>query len=365
MAMKHRVIMLDPMTEELDARWRAFLYGMDIDLVLIKDPSEDALEQAVMESSILITKRRPVTAKLIEEAGSSLLGIIKLSHWPLWIDNAACSRMGVQVLLLRQFGAVTVAEQTMSLILALARQLIAGHKGVVAGDYREYDIVPARTAERSFTPKWIPISSREVYRSTLGIIGMGEIGRELATRARAFSMKIIYYSRTRLPRWCEEDLDIEYCELGSLLKQSDFISLHVPHTEQTECMIGKKELQLMKPSAYLVNASRGGVVDQGALVAALQKGTIAGAGLDVFEIEPVPFDDPLLQLPNVVLSPHSGGGSRLGRRETARDVRSALVHLLGPEIGGEDSDIQEGPEVVRELADKGQPDTAKNHQGNP
>lgn len=365
MTSKHRVAVLDPVTEEFDARWRAFLGGMEIDLVLIRDHSDDALLQAVAGASVWITKKYPVDSVLIEEAGTSLVGIIKLSNWPLGVDESACKRRGIQVLLLRQFGAVTVAEHAISLVLSLARQLIPGHNGVVTGDYRALNLLPARTSERSFTPKWIPIPSKEVYRSTLGIVGMGEIGRELAVRARAFSMRVIYFDRTRLPRWCEKDLEIEYCELGSLLGQADFVSLHVPHTKQTEHMIGKQELQLMKPSAYLVNASRGGVVDQSALVSALQKGTIAGAGLDVFEMEPVPFDDPLLQLPNVVLSPHSGGGSRLSRRETAKDVRSALVCLLGPGVGGEDSDIQEGPEVDRGTSCVGQPEASKSCHADP
>jgi len=190
--------------------------------------------------------------------------------------------------------------------------------------------------------KWIPIASREVYRSTLGIVGMGEIGRELAVRARAFAMRLIYYDRTPLPRWCEEELGVEYCNLEDLLKQADFVSLHVPHTEQTEHMIGKQELETMKPTAFLINASRGGVVDQQALVWALETGAISGAGLDVFEIEPVPFDDPLLGLSNVVCSPHSGGGSRLSRKETAADVRAALTELLGTTVGGVHGDVGDG-----------------------
>jgi len=326
---------------------------MRIDLVLIKDPSADNMLQAAKGASVLITKTRPVDSALVEESGGNLLGIIKLGRWPLWIDDAACKRAGIQVVLLRQFGAVTVAEQAMCLILSLARQVIAGHNGVISGDYRTHDLVPARTAERSFAPKWIPISSREVYRSTLGIVGMGEIGRELAVRARAFSMRVMYFDRTRLPEWCERDLDVEYCEFESLLRQADFISLHVPHTKHTEHMIGKRELAIMKSTAFLINACRGGVVDQSALLWALQNGTIAGAGLDVFEVEPVPFDDPLLQLSNVVLSPHSGGGSRSSRKETAKDVRNALVCLLGAGVGGELSDMGEGPEVSRALPNDG------------
>jgi glyoxylate reductase len=147
-----------------------------------------------------------------------------------------------------------------------------------------------------------------LYAKTLGIIGMGEIGQEVARRARAFEMEVVYYKRHKLTAQQEAELGIRYLPLSELLKRSDYVSLHVPHTPETEHMIGKRELKMMKHTAFLVNTSRGGVVDEDALGQVLTGKTIAGAGLDVFTEEPLPETSPLLSAPNTVLTPHIAGG---------------------------------------------------------
>lgn len=144
--------------------------------------------------------------------------------------------------------------------------------------------------------------------TTLGIIGMGNIGKAMVSRAKGFSMRVIYWSRTRLSPEQEKDLGIEYHERDDLIREADFISLHVALTEETTHLISHRELDLMKPSACLINTTRGPVVDEKALVDALREGKIAGAGLDVFENEPE-VEVGLLELENVVLTPHLGSAT--------------------------------------------------------
>lgn len=321
-----RVIIADPVSDEFEKRWKRYLHGLPVELIFIKQ--HEALHEAVQGAGMIITKKRPVDKKLLDLAGPSLRKVIKLSRWALDVDVQACERKGIRLTCLPQYGAISVAEQTMVLLLACGRDLIAGHLGVVNGLYRDYDLTPELTTERSFAPKWIPIKSYEVYDKTLGIIGLGEIGREVALRARAFGMKVLYYKRTPLPENIEQELGVIYCDLPRILETSDFISLHIPHTERTEKMLGKAQFKAMKSTAYLVNTARGGVIDEEALVWALESKEIAGAGLDVFAMEPVPHDHPLLSLENVVLSPHTGGGSRLGRIVLTKDVRAQISQVL-------------------------------------
>jgi phosphoglycerate dehydrogenase-like enzyme len=260
--------------------------------------------------------------------------VVKLSHWPVDVDMQACERRGVTVKMLRQLGCIAVAEHAMSLILACARKLIPGHKGVKNGAYRDSGQVPARTNERSFAFKWLPIDVFEIYGKILGIIGFGEIGKELAVRAKGFGMDVIYYDvHNPWAHEFEKMLGTKTCtNLQELLEKSDFISLHVPHTEKTDKLLGKKEFRAMKPTAYVINAARGGEIDEEALIWALQTGEIAGAGLDVFAEEPVPYDHPLLMQDNVVLSPHIGGGAGTGHAVLAKELSQLIQHTIESQI---------------------------------
>jgi lactate dehydrogenase-like 2-hydroxyacid dehydrogenase len=143
---------------------------------------------------------------------------------------------------------------------------------------------------------------------TLGIIGLGRIGQAVARRARGFGMTILYHSREPKPE-AERQLGVRRAQIEELLRDSDFVSLNCALTEETRSLINEDRLAMMKSSAILINTARGAVVDQAALTRALRDGVIRGAGLDVFEAEPVPLDDPLLQLPNVVLMPHLGSAT--------------------------------------------------------
>ena len=175
----------------------------------------------------------------------------------------------------------------------------------------------------------------ELRDKRLGIVGMGEIGCELALRANVMGMRTAYYKRTPLNAELERRFSAEYRDLPALLRESDYVVLAVPHTADTERMIGAEQLALMKPDAYLVNICRGGVVDEEALIAALREGRIAGAGLDVFTFEPLPFDSPLCHMHNVILTPHIGGGSGANRVIELTDALTelrAILHGAAPRV---------------------------------
>jgi glyoxylate reductase len=186
------------------------------------------------------------------------------------------------------------AELAFALILAISRRIVEGDRMVREGRFKF----------------WAPMLflGREVTGKTLGIIGMGKIGRAVATRARAFDMRILYHNRKRIDAEGEKELRAEYVDLKNLLMESDFVSVHVPLTEETKHLIGRNELSVMKPTAFLINTSRGPVIDEKALVEVLRARKIGGAGLDVYENEPS-LTPGLTELDNVSLLPHVGSGT--------------------------------------------------------
>ena len=182
---------------------------------------------------------------------------------------------------------------------------------------------------------WGPmvLLGQDVHHATLGIIGLGRIGTEVAKRARGFDMKILYYSRTRKTPEEEKTMGLEYVDrMPELLSRSDFVSVHVPLNQETRHLFGAKEFALMKPTAIYINASRGPVTDQKALYEALKSGKIAYAGIDVTEVEPVPTDDPLLTLKNIVILPHIGSASVHTRTKMALMAADNLLAGLRGEV---------------------------------
>ena len=246
------------------------------------------------------------------------------------VDVAAATRRGIPVTNIPDTTAQATAEQAMALMLCLLRRTA------------ELD---RRLRRKEGAPHFGTMTGRTLQGKTLGIIGMGHIGRTLARMAAPFLMNVIYYSRHRLRP--EQEMGARYVPLDELLATSDIVSLHTPLTPQTRHMIGGAELARMKPDAVLINVARGAVVDETALVAALEKGVIAGAGLDVFEQEPaVPLE--FLTMENVVLTPHVGTNIR----ETRREMTWAACERILIALGG-----QRPPDVVNpEIYDGYAPD---------
>jgi phosphoglycerate dehydrogenase-like enzyme len=208
------------------------------------------------------------------------------------VDLEAARRAGVPVCNNGGANAVSVAEHALMLMLAVSRRLISQHANVAAGRWRGNGPAP-----RMY----------ELNNKTLGIVGLGSIGKKVARLVQGFGMRVVYYDIARLSEDAEDALGVRFRLLRELLSSSDIVTLHVPLDRSTRNMIGAGELALMQPLAILINTSRGPVVDERALHAALSSGKILGAGLDVFDPEPPASGNPLLKLDNVVLSAHFAG----------------------------------------------------------
>lgn len=209
----------------------------------------------------------------------------------------------------------TVADLAFSLILAAGRRIVELDKFVKSGEW-----VSKTKYEETF--------GKDVHNSTLGIIGMGRIGEAIARRAKfGFEMDVLYYNRNRKVE-AEEKYDAQYCALDDLLKRADYILLMTPLTDETYQMIGTEQFKLMKKSAIFVNVSRGQTIDEKALIEALKNGEIQGAALDVFDQEPVQPDNPLLQMDNVVTTPHIGSATSKTEEAMAMKAAENLVAVL-------------------------------------
>lgn len=237
------------------------------------------------------------TAKLMDKAPH--LRIIALTAVGFdSVDVTAASERGIIVTNTAGSLTDTVADLVFALMLTAARRVSESERWLRAGEWRTPGVTPM---------------GRDVHHATLGILGMGRIGAAVADRARGFRMTVLYHDTVR-----REDLEQQhgyrFVDFATLLRESDFVSLHTALTPETRGMIGAAALAKMKPTAFLINTSRGPVVDEGALVAALQAGCLAGAGLDVFEAEPIDPENPLLKMENVVLLPHVGSATEATRQ---------------------------------------------------
>jgi len=227
------------------------------------------------------------------------------------IDVEAATEHGVQVVRTPEATTEAVAEHTLGLMLTLSKRIIPGHEGIRSGHF-----------EVRYT-----LRGREMLGRTLGIVGAGRIGRRLAQMCHhGLGMSILYYDVRPAPE-VERELGARRLELHELLASADYISVHVPLMPQTRGLIGEAEFAVMRPDTMFFNTSRGPVVDEGALYRALVAGTIAGAGLDVYEEEPTPADNPLLGLDNVVLTPHMATTTEEALRKMSL-VAEDLVNVL-------------------------------------
>ncbi|MDA0711629.1 MAG: D-glycerate dehydrogenase [bacterium] len=207
------------------------------------------------------------------------------------------------------------ADMTFALLMAAARNIVVGDQYARSAAFTHYD------------PRIL--MGYEVHSSTLGIIGLGNIGKQVARRASGFDMKVLYHNRKRDPA-AEAALGVTYAALDDLLTRSDYVTLNVPLSPETRSMIGREQLRKMKKTAFLINLARGGVIDHEALLEALDNNWIAGAALDVTEPEPLPRDHPLLKLKNVVIVPHLGSATYQTRHGMAlRTVENLIEGLEG------------------------------------
>ncbi|MCW5982551.1 MAG: D-glycerate dehydrogenase [Bryobacteraceae bacterium] len=259
-----------------------------------------------------------LTDKFTRDVLATLEGIRVIANVAVGFDNvdvAAATEAGILVTNTPDVLTDTTADLAFALMLAAARRLVEGHHFVHSGEWKKWAIDL--------------LVGQDVHHRTLGIVGLGRIGQAVARRAGGFSMRILYSDAFRASEQAERELKAEFVPLERLLGESDFVSIHVPLSAATRRLIGAEQLRLMKPTAILVNTSRGPVVDEGALAEALRGGVIGGAGLDVFEQEPKVHPG-LLNQPRAVLAPHIGSASVETRRKMSMmAAENALAALEG------------------------------------
>jgi len=301
------------------------LYPSEVRLVSSTAELQDNLEPA----QAIVTESFTIGAAELERA-PRLKVVHKYGAVFRNIDVAACEARGVKVLGVRRRANIACAEHAFALMLTLARRmgqlngLISVEQLAALG--RAY--VPF---DRRHTPgaNWGRFSGlRTLHGSTIGIIGLGEIGREIATRANAFGMTVLYFQRSRLPKADEDGLKVSHRSLELLLADSDIIIPQLPLDASTEHLLNRERLALMKPGAWIVNVSRAEVVDRAAAIEALRSGHLGGFAIDTLYEEPGRSDDELLSFDNVVLTPHMAGSPRTNGLKDIEDMIEGLASAL-------------------------------------
>jgi len=293
-----KVLVCDPIEDEGIQKLKDAGFTVDVKPTI----TPDELKKTVSNYDVLIVRSRTKVTKEILEAGTQLKLVGRAGAGLDNIDLEAAEKKGIKVLNTPEAPAEAVAELTIGLILALARSIPSANKAMKEGRWTKKDLMG-----------W------ELKGKILGTIGLGNVGERVAKLAKAFGMKILITKRTPPAPALLKELEAEFVPLQELLKRSDIITIHVPYTPQTHHMVGEKELHLMKKGSYLINTSRGAIVDEKALLEALQSQRLGGAALDVYEVEP-PTNLILMQLPNVVCTPHIGA-----QTEEAQKTASVLI----------------------------------------
>lgn len=269
--------------------------------------TRDELATAIADCDVLVpTVTDQIDAELIAGAGDRLKLIANFGAGVNHIDLRAARARGIIVTNTPGVLTEDTADMTMALIVSVPRRLAEGEKLVRSGQWKG----------------WSPggMLGHRIGGKALGIVGMGRIGQAVALRARAFGLSIHYHNRHRLPAVLEAQLAATWHEsLDEMLAAIDILTIHTPRNADSENLIDARRIGLLRPHVYLINASRGGIVDEEALVAALENGRLAGAGLDVWQHEPE-IDPRLLALPNVVMTPHMGSATFEGRMATGDKV---------------------------------------------
>ena len=277
------------------------------DVTVYDDTTNEELPGRIQGADIIVTKEMPVSAEMIQRFPESVKLICEAGTGYNNIDLEAARKKGITVCNIPAYSTERVAHTAIMMILNLSSTMQVQMKMLANGNHDNFT-------------KNLRVPHVEVNGKTLGIIGAGHIGKKVIKIAQALDMNILVYTRT--PR--EDEKGIRYVSLKELLEHSDYVSLHCPLTESTKHMINKETLKLMKPSAFIINTSRGALIDEAALIEALKNGKIAGAGLDVQETEPPKETSPLYTMENVLLTPHMGW--------KGLETRQRLVSILADNI---------------------------------
>jgi len=300
---KVKILVCDPIHREGLEKLEEAGFEVDVKPAV----SQEQLRKAVSEYDALIVRSRTKVTKDIIEAGKRLKSIGRAGVGLDNIDTETAKKRGIVVLNTPEAPAEAVAELTMGLILSLARNIPLADRTMKEDEWIKKKLMG-----------W------QLRGKTLGTVGLGNVGLKVAKLARAFGMKILITKRTPPAPALLKELDGKIIPLDDMLRRSDIVTIHVPLTPKTHSMIGEEQFELMKEGAYLINTSRGAIVNEKALLEALKSGKLAGAALDVYEEEP-PRNLALIKMPNVVCTPHIGAQTREAQKAAATLIAEKII----------------------------------------
>ena len=293
---------------------KEILLKVGASLIVAKAGNEDELIKLAPKADAILTCWQPVTARVIQRAGRCQI----IGRYGIGLDNidiTLATKQGIVVTNVPAYCIEEVTDHVMALLLALARKVVLFDRNAKEGCY---GLEPGRPIFR-------------IRGKTLGIIGFGRIGRTLARKSHAFGLKVVAFD-PYLTKECVTDHDIQLINFNQLLERSDFISIHVPLSEETHHLFGHKAFQKMKPGSFLINTSRGAVVHPTALINALDANEIAGAALDVLSVEPPDLHDPAVHHPKIIVTPHSAFYSQESVLDLQKTAAQQVADLLSGKV---------------------------------
>jgi phosphoglycerate dehydrogenase-like enzyme len=303
------------------------LYPAQVQLVR----NEAELIERLPGAQIVVVESLTIGANEVTTAGPTLRLVQKYGSLARNIDRQTCEDHGISVLTLRRRANIATAEHALALMLAMARKLVQTANLVTVEQMRNAGYEPTRyDVDHTPNGNWARVKGLQtLFGLQLGIVGMGEIGRELALRVAPLGMRMVYTQRRQIPKSDEERYQATYCTLDDLLASSDYVSVHLPGGVGTRGLIGKRELERVKPGASLINVSQPQIIDREALLESLISGRLGGFAMDLPYEEPGQPDDPLMQLPNVIVTPHLGGSPRFNALSDFEEMLLNLDQGLG------------------------------------
>jgi len=308
-----KVVRVDKMQDRFPVQEEAEeLAKVNAEIVIVDTDVEDEIVEAVKDADAIITAIGKITRRVMEAAPKCRV-VVRYGIGYDTVDVKAATDNGILVVNLPGFCTEEVANHALALLLACAKKLTLMNDMVKQGKWDE-----AKKAQAPMVP---------IYGQTLGLVGCGDIGRMPARKAQCLNLRILGYD-PYVDKSLARECGITLMSLPELLRESDFISVHTPLNEETRHLIGEKEFKQMKPTAYYISTARGPVTDEAALIKALQEKWIAGAGLDVFEKEPVTLDNPLLKMDNVVVTPHSASYSEASFKRQRTSVGQEAARVI-------------------------------------
>jgi len=301
-----RVLICDPIDPEGIEKLKEAGFSVDYASLITKE----SLKKAVQEYDVLIVRSRTKVTREIIEHGKRLKLIARAGSGTDNIDLKAAEERGITVLNTPEAPADSVAELTIGLMIALARKIVLADSSMKQGRWLKKEL------------RGLQLKGRK-----LGLIGLGNIGLRVAKIAKSMGMKILVTKRSPPPPDLLKSLEAEFLPLNELLRRSDIVSIHVPLTEETRRIIGAEEISKMKDGAFLINTSRGSVVDEEALLEALKSGKLSGAALDVYEVEP-PKNWEIIKLPNVICTPHIGAQTVEAQKQSSVTLADKIIQFF-------------------------------------